>query len=268
MTGYYRRFIKNYGKIAQPLNMLCKSSGSLKWTPEAEEAFVQLKKAMTEAPLLALPDFSQDFVIETDASGNGIGAVLMQQGHPIAYISKALSIKHQALSAYDKEMFAILFAVRKWHYFLVGRHFIIRTDHQPLKYLLEQRVTTPSQHIWLGQLMSYDFDIVYKKRSENRAADALSRFPSHEILCLAISSISSTLNQQIFQSYESDAGIKKIITDMQKDPTSHINFIWEDGQLRRKGRLVVGKDPALQSQIMTLFHSSGLGGHSGVHATY
>ena len=89
LTGYYRRFIKNYGKIAQPLNMLCKSSGSLKWTLKAEEAFVQLKKAMTEAPLLALPDFSQDFVIETDASGNGIGAVLMQQGHPIAYISKA-----------------------------------------------------------------------------------------------------------------------------------------------------------------------------------
>ena len=92
---------------------------------------------MTSAPVLSLPDFSQDFTIETDASGNGIGAVLMQQGHPITFISKALSAKHQALSVYDKEMFAILFAMKKWHFYLVGRHFIIRTDHQPLKYLVE-----------------------------------------------------------------------------------------------------------------------------------
>ena len=67
--------------------------------------------------------------METDASSNGIGAVLMQQGHPIVFISKALSPKHQSLSVYDKEMFAVLFAVKKWHHFLIGRHFIIKTDH-------------------------------------------------------------------------------------------------------------------------------------------
>ena len=94
-----------------------------------------------------MPDFAQDFVVETNASGNGIGAVFMQRGHPVAFISKALSGKHQAMSAYDKEMFAILFAVKKWQHFLRGRHFIIRIDHQPLKYLLEQKITTPSQHI-------------------------------------------------------------------------------------------------------------------------
>ena len=92
-------------------------------------AFKELKKAMTEAPVLALPDFAQDFVAETDASGNGIRAVLMQRSHHVAFISKALSGKHQAMSAYDKEMFAILFAVKKWQHFLRGRHFIIRTDH-------------------------------------------------------------------------------------------------------------------------------------------
>ena len=96
------------------------------------------------APVLALPNFTLQFVIETDASGIGIGAVLMQKGHPLAFINKALSVAHQGLSAYDKEMMAILFAVKKWHYFLVGRHFIIKTDHQPLKYMLEQKVTTLS----------------------------------------------------------------------------------------------------------------------------
>ena len=135
--------------------------------------------------------------METDASSNGIGAVLMQQGHPIAFICKALSPKHQSLPVYDKEMFAVLFVVKKWHHFLIGRHFIIKTDHQPLKYLLEQKVVTPSQHVWLAQLMAYDFEIMYKKRSENRVADALSRVPSQELACLALSSISSTLNQQI-----------------------------------------------------------------------
>ena len=112
LTGYYRRFIKGYGQIAQPLAALFKSSGNLKWTTEADAAFKSLKVAMTEAPVLAMPDFSQEFIIETDASGNGIGAVLMQHGRPIAFISKALAVKHQSLSAYDKEMFAILFAVR------------------------------------------------------------------------------------------------------------------------------------------------------------
>ena len=178
LTGYYRRFVKDYGKLAQPLTRLCKTSGGLEWSEEADKAFNQLKWAMTKAPVLVIPDYNQEFVVETNASGNGIGAVLMQQGHPIAFISKALSPKHQSLSVYDKEMFAVLFAVKKWHHFLIRRHFIIKTDHQPLKYLLEQKVVTPSQHVWLAQLMAYDFEIMYKKGSENRVADALSRVPS------------------------------------------------------------------------------------------
>ena len=192
----------------------------------------------------------------------------MQQCHPVAFISKALSSKHQALSAYDKEMFAILFAVKKWHFYLVGRHFTIRTDHQPLKYLLEQKVSTPSQHIWLAQLMAYDFDIIYKRGAENRVADALSRISFSEILCLAVSSVSADLNKQILKSYEKDPGVMKIIKDLEQNPVSHKNFTWEGGQLRRKGRLVVGKDTELQEQILLVYHFSGLGGHSGMHATY
>ena len=141
-----------------------------------------------------------------------------------AFISKALSPVHQALSAYDKEMMAVLFAVKKWHYFLVGRHFIIRTDHQPLKYLMERKVSTPSQHTWLAQLMSYDFDIVYKKGRENGVADALSRLPSQEISCMALSSMSPLLYQQVVDSYGEDEGIQKLLQELQQDPTSHKNF--------------------------------------------
>ena len=116
--------------------------------------------------------------------------------------------------------------------------------------------------------MSYDFEIMYKKGSENRVADALSRVSSHEIASLAVSAVSSTLNQQILSSYEDDQGIQKIIQDLQRDPASHSSFIWEKGQLRRKGKLVVGRNFELLSQILQIFHSSGLGGHSGIHATY
>ena len=137
-------------------------------------------------------------------------------------------------------MFAILFAVKKWQHFLMGRHFTIRTDHKPLKYLMEQKVTTPSQHLWLSQLMAYDFDITYKQGSENGAADALSRVPSHELLCLAISSVSADLNKQICNSYAGDPGLQKIIKELTQNPASHMNFTWEKGLLRRKGKVVVG----------------------------
>ena len=136
LTRYYRRFIQNYRRLAQPFTNFCKASGNIKWSEEVELAFTALKEAMTATPMLALLDFSQTFVIETDASGNGIGVVLIQHGHPIAFISKALFEKHQKLSTYDKEMFAILFIVKKWHHFLIGRHFIIRTDYKPFKHLL------------------------------------------------------------------------------------------------------------------------------------
>jgi len=92
---------------------------------------------MVSAPVLAMPNFSKTFVIETNASGVGIGAVLMQEGHPIAHFSKALAQKHQILSAYEKELMVVVLGVEKWRPYLLGRRFVIKTDHFSLKYLLE-----------------------------------------------------------------------------------------------------------------------------------
>ena len=113
LSRYYRRFIKKYGKIAQPLTQLLQKDTDFKWIGDTEKAFSTLKEALISAPVLALPDFGQPFTVETDASGIGIGVVLIQQGHPIAYISKAMGPKYQLLSAYEKEFYAILFAVKK-----------------------------------------------------------------------------------------------------------------------------------------------------------
>jgi len=110
-------------------------------------AFEALKNEMMNPPVLALSDLSKIFSVETDASGAGIGAVLMREGHPIAFISKALGPRQQSLSTYKREMLAIIMAVHKWKQYLWGRPFKIRIDHVSLKYLLDQKLSFPSQHL-------------------------------------------------------------------------------------------------------------------------
>lgn len=166
LTGNYRRFIQNYGKICTPLHVLLKND-SFVWSSVATLTFNQLKTSMTTTPVLALPNYSKDFVLETDASGMGLGVVLMQDGHPIAYWSKGLSTKDQALSTYEKELMAGVLEVLKWRYYLLGRHFLIKTDHQSLKYLIEQRVGTPFQQKWVTTLLGFDYAIIYKTGRDN-----------------------------------------------------------------------------------------------------
>ncbi|XP_070041478.1 uncharacterized protein [Nicotiana tomentosiformis] len=144
LAGYYRRFIKGYGVLSKPLTDLIRND-NFKWSPRATEAFINLKKALTSAPVLTLRDLSIPFIVETDTCSMGIGVVLMQKGQPIAYLSKGLSLQHQTLSVYDKELLALVMAVNKWSQYLTGRPFTMKTDQKALKFLLEQKSHTGSQ---------------------------------------------------------------------------------------------------------------------------
>lgn len=172
LSGYYRRFVQHYGVICRPLTDLLKK-GNFTWNAAADEAFNKLKEVLTRTQILALPDFSKPIVIETDACKSGVGAVMMQGGRPIAFMSKALGQKHLGLSTYEKELLSIIMATQKWRSYLLGHPFIVKTDHEALKYIMEQKVTTSLQQKWLSKLLGFDYSVQYKRGKDNIVADAL-----------------------------------------------------------------------------------------------
>ena len=135
MIGYYRNFVRNYGSIQAPQTTLLKRD-AFSQTPEVTQSFQQLKEDMCKAVVLATPNFTKTFIVECDASGNGIGAVLMQEGHPLAFTSHLIKGKNFKNTIYEKEMLAILHTLKKWNPYLIGRHFKVKIDHDILKYFL------------------------------------------------------------------------------------------------------------------------------------
>jgi len=139
LAGYYRKFIKDFGSIAAPLTALLKKEG-FKWGLAADTAFQELKKALSTAPVLQLPNFDQMFIVDCDASGSRFGAVLHQGSGPLAFFSRPFAGRHVKLAAYERELIGLVQAVRHRRPYLWGRRFIVRTNHFSLKSMLDQRL--------------------------------------------------------------------------------------------------------------------------------
>ncbi|CAL1396383.1 unnamed protein product [Linum trigynum] len=263
LTGYYRKFIRNYGAIAKSLTDLLKK-GASGWSDSAETAFTDLKRAMASAPTLAMPNFQLPFVIEADASGKGIGAVLAQEGRPIAFMSKVLGPAKAAWSTYQKEMLAITTAVQMWRPYLLGQKFHIYTDQKSLKYILEQRIVTPDQHKWVSKLLGFDYSIHYKTGSSNRVADALSRLPNGPWLD-AITRPQSSFWDELRAAMENNPYLQEVRERALAPEVDH--YAYRQGLVFYKGRIVLPPLSSLVTTVLKEFHDSPMGGHSGAQRT-
>ncbi|KAL8152139.1 hypothetical protein V2J09_021947 [Rumex salicifolius] len=157
---------------------------------------------------------------------------------------------------------AVVHAVQTWSSYLTHRSFIIRTDQRSLKYLLEQKVSTPFQHMWLSKLMGYSYEIQYKQGKENVAADALSRVSGAQLLQITLTQADQNFFDSVKALWQSDPACAKIISDLTADPSLHPAYSFCTGELRRKGKLVIGNDDAVKTHIFKWLHDSALGGHS------
>ncbi|GJR36802.1 putative reverse transcriptase domain-containing protein [Tanacetum coccineum] len=175
LAGYYRRFIEGFSKIAKPMTKLTQKKVKFDWGDKEEAAFQLLKQKLCSAPILALPDGSEDFIAYCDASIKGLGAVLMQREKVIAYASRQLKIHEKNYTTHDLELGAVVFALKIWRHYLYGTKCTVFTDHKSLQHILNQKELNMRQRRWLELLSDYDCDIRYHPGKANVVADALSR---------------------------------------------------------------------------------------------
>ncbi|GJV38410.1 putative reverse transcriptase domain-containing protein [Tanacetum coccineum] len=178
LAGYYRRFIEGFSKIAKPMTKLTQKKVKFVWGDKQEAAFQLLKQKLCSAPILALPEGSEDFIAYCDASKKGLGRslfVVMQREKVIAYASRQLKIHEKNYTTHDLELGAVVFALKIWRHYLYGTKCTVFTDHKSLQHILNQKELNMRQRRWLELLSDYDCEIRYHPGKANVVADALSR---------------------------------------------------------------------------------------------
>jgi ribonuclease HI len=175
LAGYYWRFIEGFSKIAKPMTSLLEKGKEFKWTEECQESFDQLRSKLMAAPVLIMPDLQKNFDIYCDASRQGLGCVLMQEGHVIAYASRQLGKHELNYPTHDLELAAVVHALKIWRHYIMGTKCRIYTDHKSLKYIFTQKDLNLRQRRWLELIKDYDLEIHYHPGKANLVADALSR---------------------------------------------------------------------------------------------
>lgn len=280
-ASWYRRFIPNFSSLASPLNKLTsqgKNAPPFAWTKEADDAFRKLRNHLISAPILSCPDYSKPFMVHTDASDYGIGAVLTQSldgvEKVIAYMSKSLSKQERNYSATEREALAVLTAIDHWRCYLEnGLKFTVFTDHSSLKWFFNLNNPTGRLARWGVRLSTYNFEIKHRKGADNVVPDSLSR-------SVAISTLDNIPNDQtaIKIVNTSDSWYTNIFKGCQNSPTSYLNYRISEGKLYRymKSHNPLAREfewkeviPLEQRQeIIANNHCEPASGHFGIFKTF
>ncbi|WVZ97761.1 hypothetical protein U9M48_043274 [Paspalum notatum var. saurae] len=257
LAGYYRRFIKDFSRISKPMTKLLQKNAKFAWGSKCDQAFQTLKNLLTTASVLIQPNITKPFDIYCDASGIGIGCVLMQEGRVIAYASRQLEKHEEHYPTHDLELAAVVHALRIWRHYLLGNICHIYSDHKSLKYIFTQSELNMRQRRWLELIKDYDLEIHYHPGKANVVADALSR-KSH-CNCMYLS--------EIIQAQHSDKGVAHLHTRLAEGEKLPFHLD-ENNVLWFKGRLVVPKDLELRKKIMEEAYTSRFTIHPGSTKMY
>jgi hypothetical protein len=291
LAGYYRRFIPDFSKLVKPITSLLKNYTKFNWSLRCNEAFEQLKVLLTTSPVLAQPDIEKPFDVYCDASGSGLGCVLMQEGRVIAYASRQLHRHEEHYPTHDLELADVVHALKIWRHYLLGYISHIYTDHKSLKYIFTQSELNMRQRRWLELIKDYELEIHYHPSKANVVADALSRKASCHCLTMKTSNITlcqemekfnlgmiqhgtsnhlkleSLLLQGIIDAQRNDEGIKHI---HEKIEAGKANCFRRDDQgvVWFNNRIVVPKNDEIRQQILDEAHLSRYSIHPGSTKMY
>ena len=252
LATFYRLFIKNFSTIMAPITD-CMKKGQFKWTLAASNAFVKIKECMTQAPVLRLPDFTKVFEVACDASHVGIGGVLSQEGHPVAFFSEKLSEAKLKYTTYEKEFYALVQALRYWRHYLIHKEFVLYSDHEALKHVNSQKKLNQKHGKWVEFLQEYAFVIKHKAGVENKAADALSRV----IYVMNTLSVKVVGFERLKEEYPSCKDFQDVYSSMTTGQ-QHSVFSLRDGYLFKGHRLCL-PSTSVREQIIQELHGRHFG---------
>lgn len=286
-ANFYRRFVDGYSNKAAPMYRLLKKDTPWRWGPEEEKSFQSLKDALTSSPVLRQPDIDLPFFVECDASDYATGAVLSQKDtegrlHPVAFLSKSLLPAERNYDIFDKEMLAVVRALKEWRHFLEGSSspFTVLTDHKNLEYFSKSKVLNRRQIRWIGFLSDFNFVIQYRPGAENGKADILSRRLDH-LPPLGGGENRALLNPAFFlNAITPDSEIESLIRDTQdedgrlkealellREGKAVKDWTLVNGIARFKGKLFVPQDNHIRKLILEANHDAVVAGHPGRKGT-